>query len=661
MQGIGLGALAGTVSGQQSPGDYVVGVDSRRAVQDAERRAESITRVLEFGPERKAVAGQFSQSAIENLRKNPSVRYIEQDGPVQATAQSLPWGVDRIDAEKAHAGGETGAGVHVAVLDSGIQPDHPDLQANLGQGHAVVECSGCQEPWADDSNHGTLVAGIIAAIDDAEGVVGVAPDATLHSVKVLDEDGVGTFSGVAEGIQIATDEGYDVINLSLSGGNSQVMAEACEYAHLRDVLLVGSAGNGGTEGGVNYPAGYTEVMAIAASTEDDTLATFSDSGHPIAVIAPGVGVLSTAVGGTYEKFSGTSASAPHVAGTAALLLAQGMGSRKARFRIRFGAEDLGLRYFSQGSGIPDAAFAALGGLEVRTRDATEVGTSTATLNGRLLELGGATSVDLHFEWRETGAADWNTTAVQTVSGPTDFAADVGNLAGDTDHEFRAVAEAGDGTTDTGTILSFTTIDPTPDVTWDQPDDGETLAGCDIFNVVAASDETDDRDDLVVEWRIDDTDWRRFGRSGQQFKDKWDARNFADGDHTLDARATDTDGNATVEGISITIDNEGLMPRIDRIDPFDDKPDDSEVRLNIDWAVSDPNDNLREVKLSVYNVTLDSVVDFVKIDISGGTASQVTEFRYDEEDDTSDGDLLEVTLEVTDTDIICNREVKELQT
>jgi len=362
---VGIGAL--TVTGSslavgRKKDRYNVGIDTPSAAAAVDRAAEAVDRVMALEGERKVITGRFSEQAVAALRRRPGVRYVERDGQVQAIAaaphrgQSVPWGVDRVDADVAHANGETGAG-DVAIVDTGIDSDHPDLVDNLGTGTALAEAgSGYAEPWDDDHGHGTHVAGIAGAVDDDGGVVGVSPDATLHAVKVLNEFGAGSFSDVAAGITWVADQGYDVANMSLGGGKSYAVEDAVEYAYGAGVLLIAAAGNiGPCEGCVHYPAREPEVVAVSATDRDDSLAVFSSTGPQVDVAAPGVAIPSTFPDGEYGALSGTSMAAPHVAGAGAHLMATGRTNTAARDALERSAEDVGLGDDEQGYGLLDVA------------------------------------------------------------------------------------------------------------------------------------------------------------------------------------------------------------------------------------------------------------------------------------------------------------------
>ena len=375
---IGAGAagttLLGTASAEAADrGDFIVGVSGAPGLQRVLEAANSVKRTMDFGRQGKAVAGNFPQTALNGLVNGPHVRYVEPDGQMHAIAQSTPWGVDRVDAEVAHANGSTGEGADVAIVDTGIDSDHPDLQANLGEGVAIAGCgdggftcffsgndNACNETWDDDNDHGTHCAGIANAVNNSEGVVGVSTQATLHAVKVLDCSGSGAFSDIAAGIEAVTDNGWDVASMSLGASSgSQTVKDACQYAADNGVFLVAAAGNSGPcTDCVGYPAAYDTVMAVSSTNESDGLSSFSSTGPEVEIAAPGSNVNSTVPGG-YAQFSGTSMACPHVAGAAGQLVADGYTADEARSRLKNTAEDVGLAGNESGSGLLDVA-ASLG-------------------------------------------------------------------------------------------------------------------------------------------------------------------------------------------------------------------------------------------------------------------------------------------------------------
>jgi serine protease len=258
-----------------------------------------------------------------------------------------------------------GTGVTVAVLDTGVDLDHPDLIARLVLGYDVVN----GDPLPDDDNgHGTLVAGIVAATpDNGRGIAGVAGAASIMPVKVLDSGGNGDDATIASGITWAVDNGADIVNLSLGGpGASQVLEEAVAYANAADVLVVAAAGNTG-DGTPQVPAAIPAVVAVGATGDAQDAARFSTRGWWVDVAAPGIAIVTTRWG-LLESYSdgatGTSFATPIVSGVAALVRSHQPGLTQAQVarRLRATARDRGPHgidtYF--GFGVIDALGAVNG-------------------------------------------------------------------------------------------------------------------------------------------------------------------------------------------------------------------------------------------------------------------------------------------------------------
>ena len=272
-------------------------------------------------------------------------------GDVPATAeQTTPWGIDRVNAKKAW---ETtrGAGVKVAVVDTGIDFTHTDLKVAGGFNTIDPDVS-----FKDDNGHGTHVAGTIAGIDNGDGVVGVSPDVTLYGVKVLSASGSGTFADVIEGIQWTVENGMHIANFSLGASRgTQALEDAVNAAAEAGVAIIAAAGNSGRS--VGFPAAYPGALAVAASNSGDGVAGFSSRGPEVDVIAPGVGINSTWMGGGYRSISGTSMATPHVVGLAALAVAaRGINGIDAiRKALKDAASPIGdFPAEQQGAGMPDA-------------------------------------------------------------------------------------------------------------------------------------------------------------------------------------------------------------------------------------------------------------------------------------------------------------------
>lgn len=304
-----------------------------------------------------AIAASIPEKAIEALQKNPNVRYVEADGIVYALDAELEnsWGVERIGAGIVHLDGNKGAGVKVAIIDSGVDYNHVDLTANFDTALLGYDFVNDDDDPMDDAGHGTHVAGTVAAEDNGEGVVGVAPEAALYALKVLDETGRGYVSNIVAAIEWAidpdgipkTDDSMDIINMSLGGGAHYTLEDVCQAAYDAGLLLVAAAGNNGNPPGkgdnIIYPAAYESVIAVAATDKSDKRARWSSTGPYLELSAPGVAINSTLLGGGYGEKMGTSMASPHVAGVAALVWAANPGWLKGivRDQLQDTADDLG--------------------------------------------------------------------------------------------------------------------------------------------------------------------------------------------------------------------------------------------------------------------------------------------------------------------------------
>lgn len=287
-----------------------------------------------------SIAASLPQKSIEGLLRNPKVTVIEPDVEIFAigTAEELSdtWGVERIRAGEVHAAGNTGTGVKVAVIDSGIDYNHPELASNYVEGYDFF--NGDSDPM-DDNGHGTHVAGTIAALRNGAGVVGVAPEVRLYAFKVLGSNGSGSFSNVIMALQKAMELGIQVTNNSYgSTGDPGIQVKAAfDNAYAAGIIHVASAGNSGTVPGnkdtIGYPAKYDSVVAVTAVDSANKRPSWSSTGPAAEIAAPGVSIKSTYLNGGYALMSGTSMASPHVAGAAALLISAGANSPSEVRRI----------------------------------------------------------------------------------------------------------------------------------------------------------------------------------------------------------------------------------------------------------------------------------------------------------------------------------------
>lgn len=453
----------------------------------------------------KGYSAELSKGAVQALRNDPKVAYVEPDVRGGVAAQTVPTGIDRIFApgnEALNVDGKDGlrTDVDVAVFDTGIDDEHPDLDVV-----SQVNCNGSPScvPGGDDGyGHGTHVAGTIAAIDNGEGVVGIAPGARLWSVKVLDNGGFGSLSEFIAGIDWVTatrkdpdpENDIDVTNASLRyfTTSSAAMTEALKESVEAGIIPVVAAGNESEP--VKYVPGndpYAITVSALADYDgqpggsassgcaplgaDDALASFSNFGNLVEVTAPGVCIRSTLPGGAYGSNSGTSMASPHVAGAAAILASRlNPDSLQDVVAIRDTIVNEGNSGWNDtsGDGIQEPlldvsneeefapSLSEIASPSVETEPATKVRSPEATLNATVNPEGLVTTYQ--FEYGTTTAygskAPASPKGIGAGTSNLKVSETIGGLLPKTTYHFRIVATNSLGTT-FGEDREFTVSEP----------------------------------------------------------------------------------------------------------------------------------------------------------------------------------------------------------
>ena len=590
-----VGAAAGTAAvtglgAAEQPEETNVGIEpgARGAEREAKRRADSVRKTIDLGHVGRVVVARFSEQARDGLENRRGVQYVEPNYTARKLGETLPVGIDRVDADVLHSEGTTGSGATVAILDTGVDDDHPDLADNIDPslgaafgsscgsesggcrfGREGYNGNDCNYEWSDDDDHGSHVAGTANAVrGNGEGVAGgVSTGATIMPVKVLTGCGSGSYADIADGVKYAADNGADVINMSLGGDSGDsTLKNACQYAYDNGVVIVASAGNSGPcTDCVGYPAAYSTVMAISAvDPRDDTLADFSSTGPEVELTAPGVGTLSTIPpesddGSTYadgyEEFSGTSMSAPHVAGGAGQVVANSsLSNVDVRQQLKSSAENIGLADNESGAGLLDAENA---------------------------------------------------------------------------------------------VDSLGSTDGAPSVSWVEPSDGDTIGGT-ITVQIDASDSEDGDDTLDVTYNVDDGSSRStsYDSTSSYYEDSLDTTGFADGDHTFEATATDSAGNTSASSITVTTDNTESAPTVDGLSASEVETSDGDAEFDVDWSVSDADGDLDSLDLTLTDDTAGETEDTATVSVSGDTASGTTRLVAAGDDGAGNGYTVDAT--VTDS-------------
>lgn len=342
--------------------------------------------LVEYSPEDYKNINQAKQAIKKELKElGYKVRYVEKNYEMEAIGDvstedvsinmhpNQRWHYEMINAPDAWNITTGSSQVRIAILDTGIDHNHPNLRniTNTNLGRSFVGGTPI-----DRQGHGTHVAGTVASYGSVSGVM---QNAELVSVKVLNDQGSGTTFGIQQGVLYAAEIGSDVINMSLGGGGfNQGMADACQAAVNAGTIVIAAAGNDG-RAGVSYPAAYNSVIAVGSVTSNRTRSSFSNFGNGLEVMAPGSNIYSTYPNGQYRTLSGTSMAAPHAAGVAGLMRAvnPNLSVANARQILRDTAQDAGSSYY-YGYGIVDAlaaVIAAGGGSQPENETQTSVTTN----------------------------------------------------------------------------------------------------------------------------------------------------------------------------------------------------------------------------------------------------------------------------------------------
>lgn len=495
------------------------------------------------------------------LARNPHVKFVENNH--LATSATTPddasyasqWHLPKVSAP---TGWDISTGsnvVDIAIIDSGIDPTHPDLKAKLLPGYNFV---GGNTDTHDILGHGTAVAGAAAAIgNNSIGVSGVAWQNQLMPLVVLDSTNYASYSNIANAIIYAADHGVRVINISIAGSSSSsTLQNAINYAWNKGAVIVAAAANNSTSTPY-YPAACANVMAISATTSSDTLASFSNYGSWITLAAPGTSIYSTNNGGGYGAWNGTSFSSPITAGLAALVLSTNplLTNAQAVEIMKQNADDIGTAGIDPSFGygrinVYKSLIAAQNTMPQTDTTAPTAyltsPTSGTTLSGAVqtnvsaTDNLGVTKVELYVN---------DTLTASDTTAPYSFYWDSSEFA-DGSYTLYAIASDAAGNAGQSSMVnvsianSLDTIAPLANIS--NPANGASIAGA--SKVVVAASASDNVGVARLELYIDGA-LKSSGTSGS-LSWTWNTRKVASGAHSISVKAYDSAGNVEVKSITV---------------------------------------------------------------------------------------------------------------
>ena len=456
--------------GAHMPGELLLMTDDDAEDEDVQdiisaHGASLITSMPQIGVHHIAVPPEAIDAVANALANNPRIKFVEKNFIAESVlvpndpGYASQWHLPRISAPGAWDISKGSSSVSIAVIDSGVDPTHPDLAAKLTPGYNFL---GGNTDTHDVYGHGTAVAGTAAALtDDGIGVAALAWNNSIMPLVVLNSSNVATYADMASAINYAADHGAKVINLSLGGtSSSSTLQNAVNYAWSKGAVIVAAAGNNSSSANF-YPASLVNVMAVSATDGNDNLASFSNFGSWIAVAAPGTTIYTTNNGGGYGTWQGTSFSAPQVSALAALIFSRNgtLSNQQVVDLIKSNADDLGAAGFdpSYGNGRINA-YRALAATPLAAQQPSDTTAPTVQLTSAVYDGSRWLTANVSASDTQNGVAKVelyidNILKSTLTAAPWSFKVNVRTLAKGT-HSVQAKAYDGAGNSALSNILTF---------------------------------------------------------------------------------------------------------------------------------------------------------------------------------------------------------------
>lgn len=518
----------------------------------ARRVGKTALRIVELPP-------GTERAMVERLGHHPHIKFAELDRLVPPGFTSndpyigSEWHIPKIGAPSAWDSAQ-GAGVTIAILDTGVDGTHPDLAPRMVSGWNWYDNNA---DTSDVYGHGTKVAGSAAAAgNNGIGVTGVAGQARIMPIRVSDLQGYASWSALTQGIAWAADHGARVVNISYVVANSAAVISAANYMKSKGGLVVTSAGNYGTDALI---APTTAMIPVSATDSADNKTSWSSYGDFVAVSAPGAGIYTTAAGGGYASVSGTSFSSPITAGVIGLMMSANpaLSSTDVEGLLYSTAVDLGAAgrdpYFGYGRvnataavqaalyvtpqpdqqsptvaiTAPSASSTVSGLAQVDVASSDNVGVVSVELRANGVLVGTDTTAPYAFSWDTSG----------TTNGMASLVATARDAAGNRQSMSVSVNVANNLTVDT----------TAPSVAISDPADGQSVSG----NVAIKVSATDDGDIAAIQQSLYINGQRVATGSGGLLQYRWNTRKVASGTYRIEAVAVDGAGNSASNAITVS--------------------------------------------------------------------------------------------------------------
>jgi subtilisin family serine protease len=540
---------------------HKVGVPNKKVAEVVGAAGASIiSEISQIRVKQIKVPAHALEKVKEALSRNPNINFVENNFLAEAVVTpndsyyASQWHLSKISAPQGWDISTGSTSVAVAIIDSGVDPTHPDLSNKLLPGFNFLSDNSDSH---DLNGHGTAVAGSAAAIsNNYTGVAGIAWQNPIMPLVVVNSSGSASYYDIAQAITYAADKGAKVMNISIAGSsNSSTLQNAVDYAWNKGAVIFAAAANYSTSTPY-YPAACNNVVAVSATTSSDTLASFSNYGNWIDIAAPGVSILTTTNGGSYSSWSGTSFSSPIAAGLGALIMSANPSLTNAQVVeiLKRNADDIGAPgfdpYFGYGRINVYRSLAAAKTTTPITDSSPPIVSISSPTNGAHISGGVTVSV--------SASDDVGVSKVELyingilyandATAPYNFYWDTKNY-GNGAYNLEAVAYDGSGNIGESNLITVNvdnsqdTIPPVVSIT--SPPEGSPVSKKVTIKVTASDNVGVSKIELFIDSVLKST-----VSSGTTLTYNWNTNSVLRGPHVISTKAYDSAGNVSTDSVTV---------------------------------------------------------------------------------------------------------------